>query len=426
LPRRGRIDELRRPVLPKIWIQQTFPAIGARLHSAIRQSNTLLHEVGCLIGAARSAKIVGSMGQQGSHVMSSRANHVGLVVVAICMLVGCQSGPRWAFWRHDTPENSSLVAKSTAPVLPSSQSVPQSVTATNAPATAPPSTNTIVGATPPSANSMAAALGTTPASIAIPQTPPAATAGMAALTPPPSPSAATAFPNVTPYGGTAATKSTPASPIAASTPSAMASPIATAGGPYDPNAYKPASATSAASSPSDPLASDGSSDADRYGMMTPPTNSSEPDRYTMVPDAPLTAGAPPNSNMSNDRYSASSMASPPAATTPVASAPVAAAPADAERYGSGPATTASAAQATNSIASPAAAAPSTAATVRIAAPAGQYRPGGTSTFTGLPASGVEIASRPATGPAAPATPAAIGASAIPSGSPGIDAGTKTY
>ena len=62
--------------------------------------------------------------------MSSRINQIGLVVVAIFALVGCQSAPRWAFWKHDTsPENASLVAKSTAPALPSTQSVPQSLAA---------------------------------------------------------------------------------------------------------------------------------------------------------------------------------------------------------------------------------------------------------------------------------------------------------
>ena len=223
--------------------------------------------------------------------MSSRINQIGLVVVAIFALVGCQSAPRWAFWKHDTsPENASLVAKSTAPALPSTQSVPQSLAAASAP---PAATNSIVGATPPSANSMAAALGTTPASISIPQTSPATTA--AATVAPPAAVAATptAYPSssVTPYGGIAATKPAATTPpaVAAATPM-TASPIATSG-PYDPNAYRPASATSPASAPAVSLASEGSTDADRYGALTP-SMGNEPDRYSMVPDAPLTAGAP--------------------------------------------------------------------------------------------------------------------------------------
>jgi hypothetical protein len=44
----------------------------------------------------------------------------------------------------------------------------------------------------------------------------------------------------------------------------------------------------------------------------------------------------------------------------------------------------------------------TAETIRIDAPAGQYRPGGTSTYSGVPTS-VEVASRPASLPPATST-----------------------
>jgi hypothetical protein len=44
-------------------------------------------------------------------------------------------------------------------------------------------------------------------------------------------------------------------------------------------------------------------------------------------------------------------------------------------------------------------------TVRITTPPGQYRPGGTSSYTGLPSTPTEIASRP-TSPTTPSTGAA--------------------
>jgi hypothetical protein len=235
-----------------------------------------------------------------------------------------------------------------------------------------------------------------------------------------------------------------AAPIAATS--------ATAGGPYDPNGYRPSTTAASSGAPSLSLAGDNPSDADRYGAIAPGSaGAGEPDRYSMVPDAPLTASAPPNANMPGpDRYSMTSPSStPPIAAAPAspvlganpATAPVVAAsqtaaappaaviaPAAAgepDRYAIAPLSTAPAAPATTPISTPAEN-PSPSATVRITAPAGQYRPGGTGTFTGLPTD-VEIASRPASTVSATTMPTApAGAVALPAAAPTTETGTRTY
>jgi hypothetical protein len=328
--------------------------------------------------------------------MSSRANRARFVVLAIVALTGCQSGPRWAFWKHDTtPENASLVAHA-APALPSTQSVPQTATVAASPVTAVPlSASSIAAATPPSANSLATA-GITPASIAIPTTTPAT---------------ASPYPTTTPSSGYTG--------IGAAVPASATSPGAahTATGPYDPNGYHSAAAGASPAS-ADPL-SISPPETDRYGVI-PPSPAGEPDRYTMVPDAPLTASAPPNANMpGRERYGA---AAPDAPMTSVPQTPAAIAAisgADPDRYAAAPAASTSISPQNAS----SAATPSAAATVRISAPAGQYRPGGTSTYTGSPTSGIEVASRPTTSTASTVSMPS-GDTITPSTAPG--AGTKTY
>jgi hypothetical protein len=365
-------------------------------------------------------KVVGSpieklASRKGSQVMSSRINRAGLVALAIFALVGCQSGPRWAWWKHDTsPENASLVARA-APMLPSTQSVPLSATAAATPAaTAPPSANSIAGAMPPSANSLAAA-GIGPASIPIPSTSPASMGG-------PLSGAPNAYPSAALSGMSTATSPMPPSATMAASTLAPSPTSAMGAGPYDPNGYRPASATTAASAAAVPI-SVSAPDTDRYGVM-PPSSGAEPDRYTMVPDAPLTAGARPNANMSAGEHYGNAIGAPsagPPAAAPVATAPISAG-GEPDRYGMTPA----ASQPAAALSAPSSAAPPAAATVCISSPAGQYRPGGTTTYAGLPASGVEIASRPTTGSASatPAAAAPTGSTLMPSSTPGIDAGTR--
>jgi len=62
-------------------------------------------------------------------------------------------------------------------------------------------------------------------------------------------------------------------------------------------------------------------------------------------------------------------------------------------------------------------------TVRIDAPAGQYRPGGTSTYSGVPTTSIEVASRPTTvGPATATTPLPSNVPIYPTGNTSV----RTY
>jgi hypothetical protein len=115
------------------------------------------------------------------------------------------------------------------------------------------------------------------------------------------------------------------------------------------------------------------------------------DRYATTP---VTAVTPPASAASNDRYGLASSDNAASSATSAEFAP------------SSPGTSA-----------PAAAEPGPQTTVQLTTPAGQYRPGGTTSYTG-PGSAVEVATRPTaptspppsdpwapTAPATPATPA---------------------
>jgi hypothetical protein len=164
-------------------------------------------------------------------------------------------------------------------------------------------------------------------------------------------------------------------------------------GPYDPNAYKTAAPVTAAAVATTTTA--GAPESDRYASnaaaptsVSPQASATAPasadDRYASMAAAATPSYAP---STGEDRYGIASTPAPVAAT-PVSPPPVA------------------------PISTPASAQPSslagttptvTASTVRIDAPAGQYRPGGTSTYSGAPTTPVEVASRPTTvtAPAAP-------------------------
>ena len=72
----------------------------------------------------------------------------------VAAVTGCQAGPRFAWWKHDkTPEDSSAVARSAKPTLPSAQSKPEAVAIAGlTPATPPSSSNLAAAASPAGGN----------------------------------------------------------------------------------------------------------------------------------------------------------------------------------------------------------------------------------------------------------------------------------
>ena len=359
-------------------------------------------------------------------------------------MVGCQSGPRWARWKHEkAPEDTSLVARSAAPELPSTKATPQAVTVPG-----------LEPAAPPSAANLAAA-GTKTASPgnAIPSTS--------------SPTIANAPTATYPAGSSIADKlvATPAAPTATAGTvgatnippmAAAASPsqqVATVppSGPYDPAAYHPSAALAkspaAAPSPTSP-------DADRYGLGTtamqsvgsPATganvaSSTNVDAATkspaITPDGSLSGAPAANLNDRHgvastpvpgnqvfgqspvqavpDRYAAVPPTTPAAPVTPVGSSSLPTAPL--ANSPTTPLSTPTAAQASGA--------------VQLTAVPGQYRPGGTSSYkSGSSAAPIEVASRPAP-PATTNAPAATGTT--PAGStsepwspPTPTPGTRVY
>lgn len=366
-------------------------------------------------------------------------------------LVGCQSGPRWAkmperlaWWKKDAPATaaaeSSLDARTAGlaadvpppadPVLPSTVATPQSLTA---------------AAQPPSAKSVAAANAQTitPMTAAINNIPTSSAATIASA-----PSAA--YPTTT-YPTTSAPAAA-TSPMAATAPVAVSTPstVMAQAGPYDPNAYQPVAAKPAVA----PV------EVDRYATATPAASPVTPSTTPIAPPAAPATSA--------DRYVATAPAAT-AASTAATTAPAATAPSANDRYAYNPTTTTPgysysddrygtpSAATTPSAVTPAVTVPTTtttpavtpaipqtstppynaasvaSATVQITAPAGQYRPGGTSTYTGAPTKAVEVASRPTTAAVAPGIPSPTiptpGATPLPSQVPIYPTGntsTRTY
>jgi hypothetical protein len=321
------------------------------------------------------------------------------ITAVVAGLAGCQSSPRWAWWKpKEAAEDTSLLARSAAPALPSSQSTPQVVESGNLQPAAPPS----------SANLAAAGTQPTVPAISLPGPSPGTLANAPAAQYPP-----TGSPSATSSQGAlnaiSATPSAAASPIVGITVPNSAPPVAAtsvpAAGPYDPNGYRPGTAiattstdgeSSAASEPnSTPV-------ADRYALA--PANASRPaaspsaDRYAMPPQTPVAAP------VADDHYGRELS----------------------DRYSDSPATPATPVMAT------AAPAPNSAATVQLSAPAGQYRPGGTSSYvSGSANQQIEVASRPAPTASADVTPQGVAPASVP-WSPPINAspesvpGTRTY
>ncbi|MCI0334181.1 MAG: hypothetical protein L0228_13265 [Planctomycetes bacterium] len=331
------------------------------------------------------------------------------VAAVLAATSGCQSGPRWAWWKTDAaPTDTSAVARSAeAPQLPSAQSTPQAVTPTG-----------LQPATSPSAANLAAA-GTQPATgIAIPATSPATVAN-APLANYPSVNAAAdklTAPRTAPAAATSTSSSTslvgnsiPQMPATGTMPHAQAGGVASSG-PYDPNNYRP-SVTAAATSPATTGESPAGTDryqlaaGDRYGITAV-------DSSAVIPVATprsaenVSAAAPVSNSLAGDRYG---LATPSQTTTPQASMVAGETPFAA----TSPSTTSPMASATpaampTTVASLTApvATPTATATVQVATQAGQYRPGGTTSYVGTrPAQHIEVATRPAPPSPTATTPA---------------------
>lgn len=303
-----------------------------------------------------------------------------VLAVVVAGLVGCQSGSRWAWWKRDAaPQDTSLLARSAAPPLPSSQAAPHAVAGAG-----------MQMATPPSSANLAAA----GAPGAVPAIPSSSSATIAAA-----PTALYPNTGVAPAGYPTSPASGPAVPPAAT---AMAQT-----GPYDPNGYRPSGASLA---PSSVAAQGGGADryADAFSAPTADRYATAPaDRYATPPAAPTTGQVSPatlGAAASNNLPTVGQSATQPfAATTAVGTADA----------GVNVANTA-------------------AATVQLNAPPGQYRPGGTSDYTTGTVGHVEVATRPSapitgTLPAAPAaiTPPSSPIVPIPY-APSTGAGTGPY
>jgi hypothetical protein len=324
-----------------------------------------------------------------------------LIVLLAAGLAGCQTANRFAWWKHNNaPEDTSLVARSAAPTLPSTQATPETLTASREAGGKAPTYTASVAAVPPSAKSVP-----TSSAATIFNAPTASYAGGP-------PSTSPAVPGLPPTTASTPTTTTPP----ATPPNVMAQTS-----PYDPNAYQGSqSAVAQAPSASTELGMSenryGESMPDRYGATAPsasmpeaPTavaSNASPDHYGLgsTPAAPAASGSQ-SAGGEVDRYGLSTTPSvtPPAAAPPVTAMPVASQPVVASAavgvQQAPPATAPSV---------PADSIPSAMASVQITSLPGQYRPGGTSSFQPFsPPTQTEIASRApnAAATSAPSVPA---------------------
>lgn len=313
------------------------------------------------------------------------------IAAVVIGLAGCQSGPRWAWWKpKEASEDKSLLARSADPTLPSAQSTPQVAEAKGLQPAAPPSSTNLAAA-----GKLAVA---TPGSV-----PPVSQATI-------SKAPAASYPIATPSG-----ESVPISPVAMPT-TVAAGPAPAAGGMTASSVPIAASRSTPAANPYDP---------DGYPGASPSTTVDQPltgvDRYAASQTADRYGMAPlpsPSAASASAPGAASSEIAGPAPTSAPTSAPTGGGANDdryglatAERYGS---SSAPSAATPTPLERPAPAAPSVprasvgpsaSAGVQVSASAGQYRPGGTSSYPSAPASQhVEVASR-AVGSTSPSTSA---------------------
>ena len=348
--------------------------------------------------------------------MKRRAIRSLTLVAALAMaaVTGCQSAPRFAWWKHEkAPDDASVVARSATPALPSAQSTPQPVAVAG-----------LTPAAPPSSTNLAATAGSTPAGTT------GATVASTAAAPwaPPvsipvtSPSTLATAPTADDSAQNALADKLVSTPSTMSPATSANVGAIAAAGPYDPNAYKPMAASVS------PNPDHGNADnADRYaaGPAGPST------AYTVANSQPLA------STPADDRYgSPRSSAAPPAmpGTTPLTDPSAVAV----DRYSNPtlptlPEKTAQFAISPTPGANASAASTTTAgaSTVKLASAPGQYRPGRTSTYMNASTtSPIEVASRPTPPAATNATvpPAAGGVSQpwAPSTPATPTTGTRTY
>ena len=378
--------------------------------------------------------------------MTLKAPRNLITVAALAALAGCQSGPHWAFWKHDSAPDSAAVARSAA------QSTPQPVAIAGLTSAAPPSSANLAAAKVPGANSLAAGTPALPPSMSIPVTSSTTLANAPQAV---YPNAAntladrlTSAPSATTRASTTALPPSALPPLPPTSPLAAASPPPAAG-PYDPKGYKPGAAL--ASSGMD--GSGDSSDADRYGMGSASHYSASPPAN--LPQSPAT--------LPSNRYSAVPGATSPAATAPAPAFATAPAPSNqmpaqspapvSDRYGMSSTLPSSASMNPTTPVSPATIAPTANApyvstmavtptatpvanptpAVRTTAAVGGYRPGGTSSYTaGAQVAPLEVATRPApptsTLPATAPVPAIGGGSEpwTPPAPSTMPTGTRTY
>src|SRR4051812_7155990 len=96
-----------------------------------------------------------------------------MVAATMAAFAGCQSGPSWAWWKHDKAADASAIAKSNEPALPSAQSSPQAVAVAGLTPAAPPSSTNLAATTGEAAAAPNLSLpGTFPAAASNPQIPP--------------------------------------------------------------------------------------------------------------------------------------------------------------------------------------------------------------------------------------------------------------
>src|SRR3954470_22221471 len=180
------------------------------------------------------------------------------LIAIFAAIVGCQTAPRFAWWKQDkAAENSAVASTSKTPALPSAQSAPSAVAIAGVTPTGSPPITAVAASTP-----TAGATGLTSAPLSPPGAPPSVAIPLAAAASPLS-----ASPPPTENGladklvSTPNSKLSPTSPLGATKSAAQAPAASTvaAAGPYDPNAYKPTPPMGS----SDTLASS----VDRYGAV---------------------------------------------------------------------------------------------------------------------------------------------------------------
>ena len=160
-------------------------------------------------------------------------------------LVGCQSGPHWTWWKpwENSSKETAVAASSAAPALPSSSATPQAIAASGLQPAASPSATNLAG----TGSALAASpLGVQPASPSTITNAPLATYPTTGAPPisdiPPSSVASTtpaAAGSISPLSTTPTTSS-----LAATRPATTLASVPAAG-PYDPNGYQPSASLAA-------------------------------------------------------------------------------------------------------------------------------------------------------------------------------------